>query len=373
VFGTQIAGGASAYFTDMLGDHALGVAVQASGQLRDIGGQLLYINPARRWNWGASIERVPYVYGYAAVSDTAVGRNLGTNVDYVLAHIAVSGASLLTQYPLSQSKRIEFSTGYTHYGYALETRREVYVGNTRVGTDQQNLPAPSSLGLTSASVAYVGDDTHDGFTGPIAGTRYRFEATPTVGSLKYQTLLADYRRYVFFKPVTLAFRGVHYGRYGRDSDSDRLGALYLGDGSLVRGYSYNSFQSSECTAGSSTGSLAGSSCPQFDRLIGSRLALANLELRIPLVGMGGLGLVSTSSFPPIEIAPFVDAGVAWTSTSAPVWQLASNSTDRTPVASGGMAARINLFGFAVLQAYWAHPFQRPTKSGVFGFVLQPGW
>jgi len=182
--------------------------------------------------------------------------------------------------------------------------------------------------------------------------------------------LADFRKYIFMKPFTLAMRGMHYGLYGRDAEADRIGALYVGDGSLVRGYSYDSYTNSDCTNG--TGGLAGSSCAQFDRLVGSRLALANAELRIPLFGTSGFGLIS-SPLPPIEIAPFVDAGVAWTNASGPVWDLSSTSGDRTPVVSTGIASRINLFGFAVFQVYYAHPFQRPGRSGVWGFLLQPGW
>jgi hypothetical protein len=142
--------------------------------------------------------------------------------------------------------------------------------------------------------------------------------------------------------------------------------VFLGDGDLVRGYSYDSFDGSECVASTV------STCPQFERLIGSRLALANVELRIPILGQRGLGLVETV-FPPIEVAPFIDAGVAWTGSSKPVWELVSNSLERTPVVSAGVAARINLFGFAVGQVYYAHPFQRPGRGGVWGFVLQPGW
>jgi hypothetical protein len=100
--------------------------------------------------------------------------------------------------------------------------------------------------------------------------------------------------------------------------------------------------------------------------------VANVELRIPVLGARGLGLLQ-SGFPPVEIAPFVDAGVAWTGTSAPVWSLATNSSDRTPVASAGITSRVALFGFAVLEVYYAHPFQRPGRGGVFGFTLQPGW
>jgi hypothetical protein len=360
VLGTQFSGGASAYFSDMLGNQSIGVAVQASGQLRDIGGQFLYINSANRWNWGVNVSRSPYVYGYGALT--------ATGAEYVFEHIAIDNLSGILQYPFSQTRRLELSAGYTHYGYSFQTATQGYNGRSSGLTD---LPAPSSLGLSSASVALVGDASSFGFTSPISGSRYRLEVTPTIGTLKYETVLLDYRKYLFVKPFTLAVRGLHYGLYGKDAESDRIGALYLGDGSLVRGYSYDSFNSNDCRS-SGTGSLASCTCPQFDRLVGSKLALANAELRIPLFGTSGFGLIA-SPLPPIEIAPFVDAGVAWTKASGPVWDLASTSGDRTPVVSTGIASRINLFGFAVFEVYYAHPFQRPGRSGVWGFLLQPGW
>jgi hypothetical protein len=360
VFGTQFSGGMSAFFSDMLGNQAIGVGVQANGQLRDIGGQFLYLNSANRWNWGVNVSRSPYVYGYGAVTNTGV--------QYVFEHIAIDNVSGILAYPFSQTRRLEFSAGYTHYGYSIQTTTQGFNGGT---TGLQDLGAPAPLGLASASIALVGDASSFGFTSPISGSRFRFEVTPTLGTLDYNTLLLDYRKYFFMKPFTLAVRGMHYGLYGKDSESDRLGALYIGDGSLVRGYSYSSFTSNDCTT-SGSGSLAGSSCPQFDRLVGSRLALANAELRIPLFGTSGFGLIE-SPLPPIEIAPFVDAGVAWTKSSGPVWNFASNSGDRTPVMSAGIASRINLFGFAVFEVYYAHPFERPGRSGVWGINFQPGW
>ena len=359
VLGTQFSGGASAYFSDMLGNHSIGVGLQASGQLRDIGGQLLYINTASRWNWGVNLSRTPYVYAYGALT------NVGAQ--YIIEHLAVDNASAIVQYPFSQTRRIEFSTGFTRYSYSLQSATQGFDGQSNL----QDLPAPSPLGLAQSSVALVGDASSFGFTSPISGSRYRIEVSPTLGTLDYQTLLVDYRRYMFRKPFTLAVRGMHYGLYGKDAESERLGVMYVGDGSLVRGYSYDSYSSSDCVS-SGTGGLAGSMCPQFDRLVGSRLALANAELRIPLFGTSGFGLIS-SPLPPIELAPFVDAGVAWTKSSGPVWDFTSTSGDRTPVVSAGIASRINLFGFAVFQVYYAHPFQRPGRSGVWGFLLQPGW
>ena len=355
-FGTTVQGGASAFFSDLLGNHFLGVAAQASGTLRDIGGQVLYINSERRWTWGLSAERTPILYAFGTVSQTGL--------EYVLAHIAVTGGSVLTQYARNASSRLELTAGYQRYDYYYESR-------SLLTGDATELPSPSSLGLGRASMAYVGDDATMGFTSPIAGTRYRLEASPTVGTLNYQTYLADFRRYAFMRPFTLAFRGIHFGRYGRDSDSDRIGSIFLGDPGLVRGYAYDSFNQSDCST-DPNGSLGNSACPQFDRLFGSRVGVANLEFRIPLFGAGGHGLIQ-SVFPPLEVAPFFDAGVAWTAASSPVWSFESSSADRTPVMSTGVTSRLNLFGFAILEVYYARPLQRPGRGGVWGFMLQPGW
>ena len=356
--GTTVQGGASAYFTDLLGNHFLGVAATASGTVRDIGGQVIYINSERRITWGLTAERTPYVYGY--------GTSTATGLEYVISHVSVTGGSVLTQYARSPSTRLELSAGHQYYSYFLESR-------TIAGTsDGVPLESPSPLSLSHASLALVGDDAVMGYTSPIAGTRFRFEATPTVGTLNFQNYLADFREYLWMRPFTLAFRGIHIGRYGRDAESDRIGSIFVGDPSLIRGYGFDTFVPQECTP-TTGGSLGNSSCAQFDRLLGSRVAVANLEFRIPLFGARGLGLINTMVFPPLEIAPFVDAAVAWTSTSSPVWELSSSSTERTPVMSGGVAGRMNVFGFAVIEVFYARPFQRQGRGGVWGFSLMPGW
>ena len=98
--------------------------------------------------------------------------------------------------------------------------------------------------MAEASVALVGDASYSAFTGPIQGSRYRFEVTPTAGTLNFTTLLADYRKYLFVRPITFAFRGLHYGRYGKSADdSTTLYPLFLGEESLMRGYSVRLVQS----------------------------------------------------------------------------------------------------------------------------------
>ena len=54
-------------------------------------------------------------------------------------------------------------------------------------------------------------------------------------------------------------------------------------------------------------------------------------------------------------------------------RLTGTTMDRIPVVSAGISARINLFGYAVLETYYAKPFQRPDHKPLFGFQLAPGW
>ena len=130
------------------------------------------------------------------------------------------------------------------------------------------------------------------------------------GTLTYGGVLADYRRYFMpVRPFTFAVRGLHYGRYGADAEDSRLTPLFLGYQGLVRGYDFGSFDANECD------SIDMSTCEAFDRLNGSRVAVASAELRFPL-----LGLFSRKSFYgpfPIEMALFADAGLAWTSATKP--------------------------------------------------------
>jgi outer membrane protein assembly factor BamA len=108
-------------------------------------------------------------------------------------------------------------------------------------------------------------------------------------------------------------------------------------------------------------------------LIGTRVAVASLELRLPLIGTEELGLIKFP-FLPTEIAPFVDAGVAWDESRNPKLEFATNSSaTNIPVVSAGVSARFNILGYLVLEAYYAYPFQRPNKGWHFGFNLAPGW
>jgi outer membrane protein assembly factor BamA len=240
------------------------------------------------------------------------------------------------------------------------------VGGTVVRETRDRLSSQPPLSFATGSAAFVGDYSFFGFTSPVAGGRYRFEVTPSFGSINFTTAVADYRRYVLAKPLTFAVRAMHVGRYGSGARSSLLQPLFVGQPYLLRGYDAGSIDVSECTAS------AADDCPEFSRLTGSRLAIASAELRIPVLGNDQFGLIPFSILP-LEISPFVDAGLAWSGGDDVSLRFARNSAERVPVVSAGVTARANVFGYAVLEVFWAKPFQRPQRGGVVGFQLQPGW
>src|SRR5206468_1262439 len=108
--------------------------------------------------------------------------------------------------------------------------------------DRQKLDAPSGLTFADATAALVYDTAPFGPTSPIMGQRYRFEVTPTFGSLKFTGALADYRSYVMpVRPITLAGRLIRYVRYGSGGNDQRITPLFIGYPNLVRVYDVNSF------------------------------------------------------------------------------------------------------------------------------------
>ena len=100
--------------------------------------------------------------------------------------------------------------------------------------------------------------------------------------------------------------------------------------------------------------------------------MINAEFRIPLIGTRRFGLINFG-FLPTEVSFYFDGGVAWTADQSPVLKWATNSTQRIPVFSTGVSFRINLLGYAIIEIYGAHPFQRPQKDWLWGFNLAPGW
>lgn len=376
-FGTYVGGGAVAYFSDMLGDRNLAVALQAQGTVKDIGGQVVYQNLQSRWNWGTGAARIPYLRLYADYA-----RNPDGSLAYreIRERLFLTQASGLVAYPFSTTRRIEGSLGFTRYSYDLEA--DLYTldpsGRFVIDRERSQLDAPGALNLAQGSLALVGDNSFFGFTSPVRGGRYRFEVEPTLGSLNYTGILADARRYFSpHKATTIAFRGLHYGRYGSGATSNRIFPLFLGYETLVRGYSQESVETWECVGGSEL--MNASSCGILERLIGSRIGVVSAEFRIPVIGTEQFGLLNLP-YIPVELLAFADMGIAWgaerqdgSRVEADLRWTRESGALGAPVASAGFSSRFNILGMLILEAYYAFPFQRPEKGWHWGFNLAPGW
>ncbi len=363
-FGTYAAGGIAFLFSDILGDHMLGATVQSTSRIEETGASMVYLNRKRRLNWGAVIEHLPYSTGAFAQGTTIVdGQEAFVQQTYRLTQLN-SGISAIAHYPFSRVQRVEFSAGVRRIGFDAEIETQLFSPITGQLFDErkEELPRPDALNLGEATAALVYDSSIFGATSPIVGRSYRVEYSQMGGSLTYGGLLADYRRYFMpVRPFTFAVRGLHYGRYGGDSEDERLPPLFIGYQGLVRGYDIGSFDANECN------SVDFSTCDAFDRLNGSRVAIASAEFRFPL-----LGVFSRRSFYgpfPIELAFFGDAGLAWTSASKPSFA----GGDRDWVRSVGAALRVNVLGFAVAEFDYVRPLDRSRKGWIWQFGLTPGF
>jgi hypothetical protein len=363
-FGTYAAGGISFVFSDLLSDHMIAATVQSTSRIQETGAQAMYLNRKSRWNWGAVVEHVPYVTGGYGQGLAVVDGQQVVIQEAVRVTQLNSGVSALAQYPFNRVQRVEFSAGVRRIGFDAERETQLFSPITGQLLDQQreDLPRPDAINMGEATAALVYDSSIFGATSPLVGRRYRFEYSQIAGTLNYGGFLADYRRYFMpVRPFTFAVRGLHYGRYGSDSEDSRLTPLFLGYQGLVRGYDFGSFDANECN------SIDLNSCEAFDRLNGSRVAVASAELRFPL-----LGLFSRKSFYgpfPIELALFADAGLAWTSERKPSFA----GGDREWVRSAGAALRVNVFGFAVAEFDYVRPLDRSRRGWLWQFGLTPGF
>ena len=350
-FGATAGGGLGLTLSDLLHTHWLVAGMQlaspigAGFSLRDVAGSVGYLNQVRRWQWGVFAQAFPTYVGVR--TDTS-----GALASYTLVRQVERSVRGAVSYPFSRARRIELSAGHSRLAFD-ELSGFFFGGLTWT-------PAAEPMTLGSVAAAFVSDTSQGGPTSVVSGERYRLEVAPVFGSLQYVQLTADYRRYIMPAPfVTIAARALHIGRYGSGADDARLPSLYLGYPWLVRGFDLG-WHTNDCVAVLSSG------CPELDDLLGSRLAVANLELRLPLLRAFGL---SRSMYGPIpvEVAAFVDGGVAWRRSQV------GRAGPGAPAWSTGVTIRTNMIGFGLGQLDIARPFSRPEAGWVVQFNLSPAF
>ena len=360
-YGTFVSGGVSMLFSDMLKHHQIYTMLNINGEVYDFGGQLAYINSSKRFTWGTSFSHLPYrgMY-YTYYTDTASGYSF---LNYNLVRIFEENLATFSQYPLSSKLRIEGGLSYSRYSYRIDSINLFYQTKTKV---VDNIPNPFYVG--SAYIAFVGDNSTFGITSPLDGYRFRFQIGQMFDRYEITNLNIDLRKYFYHKPLSIAFRAMHYGRYGKSSEE--LYPVYLGNEYLIRGYNFSAFNKSMDSEPDNY--------LDVNHLAGSKILVFNSELRFPFSGVERLSLFKSKYFYS-DIVFFFDAGLSWTKDRFP-WLESSdvrfswkpNSQYYTPVYSLGASLRINLFGMAILEPYIALPFQLDNVSYSTGFIISGG-
>jgi hypothetical protein len=371
-FGTGLAGGINGLFSDMLGNNQLYGSLSMNGELVDVAGLFAYLNQKQRVNWGATISHIPYLSGAQYLFyDSLKGANGDTtkvlNSALELLRTFEDQVSMFASYPFSTIRRIEAGLSFSRYYYRLDRYSDYYdpTGTYYIGSDKKREPTPGGFNFGNTYLAFVGDNSFFGVASPLIGHRFRFEASQYFGVMNLTSLTADVRKYFRVAPVTLATRSMFIGRYGPDAGNGVLPPLYIGYPFLVRGYDALQYADDRKTLPLT-----------INDLIGSKMYVGNLELRLPLTGPERLSVVK-SGFLFTEVNLFTDGGIAWGNRSL----FLGPSKDPNPVVgnqkfilSSGISLRINLFGYLVLEPYYAIPWQNGgLRNGSFSINIIPGW
>lgn len=409
-FGAGLSSGVQGVFSDILGRNQIYAGAAVNGEVYDLGAQFIYIKQTGRWNFGVGASHIPYQFANYNVVPTTFTKNsttipaLESRTDVI--RIFEDQANVFTSYPISKVTRVEFGTGFSHYYYRVDRYSTVYdtsgnvlssyqhqhISNSAYNSDPNNAGNTlTPFALAQFNVSLIGDNSFFGVASPLNGFRYRLEAEYDVGTYKFFAPTIDLREYVRVAPVTFAARLMGYGRFG---SVDGIYPLYVGYPFYIRGYEAQTFYNASNktpTNGFTINDLSGNS-----------LAVANFEVRLPFTGPEKLSQIKSKFFFS-ELNLFFDAGLAWNkgdqikfasspdlvgytptldasgnpildSHGNPEQTPVYNQTQKVPALSAGVSLRVNVFGYFVLEPYFAWPFNRTDiNKPVFGLGFTPGW
>ena len=355
-FGSAVRANVGAVFGDMLRDRQLQMMARIGTSTDDFAAQVGYVNRRGQWNWGLMAGFAPSRFAGARRS-LSVGDETITRETSSLRY-ANQWASVAARYHVDRARRFELRAGVRRTGFEWQTVTRAIDAATRQTLDRTLIEEPGGrpLYVGELEAAFVQDTAVSGPTGPLLGQRLRVEVEPAVGGLTYAAVRVDARRYLMpIRPVTVALRVQHAGRYGPGASDPRLTPLLLGLQAVVRGYDMRSYAVDECGGRSVT------TCALIEQLAGSRVASMNLELRAPVAGLLSGNLAYGRL--PIEAFAFADAAMLWTR-EAGGW-------DQDRFRSVGLGARVNVAGI-VFEMAAARPFDR-AGGWTASLMLRPGF
>jgi Tol biopolymer transport system component len=365
-FGRGVYGGTTIIFSDLLGNNRMAFSAEINGRVNEARAFAGYTHLARRLQYMVGFFQEPFYFAQAGFLPEDDG-NVSENV--VVSRYVQRELFGIAMYPFNRFTRVEAGARLTSVGRTEQLIKRIFNPTTGQSTGyfiDRELRSPA-ISYVQPYAAYVADNTLWGINGPIMGRRFRLQVEPTFGRYQWMEYLADYRRYdpIIFNTLTIATRGMASISMGRDADSLRK---YIGYSSIIRGYEGRSLLSSTCAIES------GNDLARCSPVLGSRVAVANVELRFPLVRRADLGGII--ALPPIEGLVFYDAGVAWFGgqdvrfARRPV---DNPSTDRALLTSHGFGVRVNLYNFAVLRWDYAIPHAAAERRGFWRFSFGPNF
>src|SRR5436190_912170 len=246
-FGRGIFGGTAIALSDILGNHSVVLAGSINGRISEAQFLGLYANQSHRLNWAGGFSQDPmYFYGGSDWSRIEDPRKAGDSLDVFTTRIrrfVVRDLFTASAYPFSRFNRLELGLHAVNISEATLALQTSYNASTRDFVVQNLIQGggPSAT-FVQPSIAHVHDNTLFGYVGPFAGARSRFSISPAIGTWRFTAGLIDYRRYIFFRPFTIAVRGLMFGRFGHDADRF---PVFLGSTELLRGYTSGSFRHHE--------------------------------------------------------------------------------------------------------------------------------
>lgn len=399
-YGAGLASGIQGIFSDILGRNQIFAGLSINGEIYDFGGQVAYINQASRINWGAAVSHIPFVsalMSYSLETDPSYPTGYALAENYDMIRTFQEQVEGFAAYPFSRTTRAEIGGAFAHYSYRID-RYSTFYNSDENGNllsyyplyqDRRKLSSEEaersygegyfdSFTIQQINAAFVGDNSVFGVAAPLEGYRYRIGVEQYFGDYSFRAYTVDLRKYHRIQPVTIAARAYTYQRVGQDGD--KLYPLFLGYPYLVRGYESSSFYNNQ---------TGGASNFDINQLMGTRIAVANIEARIPFTGPERLSLVK-SGLLFSDLNFFFDVGLAWNEGDKVALKSKPelveiivdprnpfnyvNVYERVPAMSAGVSLRINMFGYFVIEPYYAFPFQREdVKFGTFGINFAPGW
>ena len=394
-YGNNVAaqGAIDLLFSDMLGNNQIFSSLALNGEIFDLGGQVAWLNRKNKIAYGVGFSHLPSLTGYQAWDRTTlefddVGSVLVDRRSLNLLRIFNQNLSVLAHFPLSPNFRFEAGLSGGHQGFRYDLVEQYYVAGSAqyLGEERTRVDVPDTLAFNQYytlvkgfnagfNVGIVGDNSFFGVTSPLNGYRYRLSFEKSVGTSDYHSIIADYRHYKWVKPFSFAFRALSYSRF-ETGDISTSYPLYIGQMGFVRGYDFIF-----------SGGFDDRFGYELDQLIGSKVAMTSLEIRLPFTGPRGLSLIPTNAFFS-DLAIFLDGGVAFDEfdhvfgdqgesvvvTKFINGQQVQTTEFRKPpfVMSAGIAMRINLFGALILEPYYAWPLKKGGTPS-FGMNFIPGW